>query len=178
MRTAKLTPWIALSLLVVAVPASEAHDEASGAAAYGRNLEFVGGRAVQLADAIPAEQYGWRPMEGVRSVSEAIMHLASANYFFAGQLGLPAPEGLDVGGMEAITDKVECVKALEASNAHLAEAFAGIGDTGAEMDVFGRPGTTEDMMLVAIGHVHEHFGQLIAYARSNQIVPPWSGGGE
>ena len=24
------------------------------------------------------------------------------------------------------------------------------------------------------GDMHEHLGQLIAYARTNQIVPPWS----
>jgi hypothetical protein len=23
-------------------------------------------------------------------------------------------------------------------------------------------------------HIHEHLGQLIAYARTNKIVPPWS----
>lgn len=28
-------------------------------------------------------------------------------------------------------------------------------------------------MLVG-GDMHEHLGQLIAYARTNRIVPPWS----
>ena len=177
-RTSSACALACALALAVAVPPATAEEEApDGPGAYGRNLEFVGGRAVQLAEAIPAEAYGWRPMEGVRSVSEAIMHMASANYFFAGRMGVAAPEGLDVQGMESITDKAECVKALEASNAQLAKAFAGIGNTGEAMEIFGRPGTMEDMMLIAIGHVHEHFGQLIAYARANQIAPPWSGGG-
>jgi len=166
---------VAIALSMVAATVAE-EESSGGAAAYGRNLEFVGGRAVQLAEAVPAEAYGWRPMEGVRSVSEAVMHMASANYFFAGQMGVAPPEGLEVQGMEAITDKAECVKALEASNAQLAKAFAGITDTEEAMEIFGRPGTMEDMMLIAIGHVHEHFGQLIAYARANEIAPPWSGG--
>lgn len=165
-----------VSMFGLVAPALAEEEAAGGPGAYGRNLEFVGGRAVQLADAIPAESYGWRPMEGVRSVSEAIMHMASANYFFAGRMGVTAPEGLDVQGMEAITDKAKCVEALEASNAHLAKAFAGVKDTDEAMEIFGRPGTMEDMMLIAIGHVHEHFGQLIAYARANEIAPPWSGG--
>ena len=95
-------------------------------------------------------------------------------HFFASRLGLAMPEGVDPSSMDAITDKAECVKILRESNAHLAKAFTAITDRSGEVDLFGQPATTEDMMLVAIGHVHEHFGQLIAYARSNQITPPWS----
>ena len=28
--------------------------------------------------------------------------------------------------------------------------------------------------LLAVVHEHEHLGQLIAYARTNGVVPPWS----
>ena len=54
--------------------------------------------------------------------------------------------------------------------------FDSVEDPKAAITIFGNPGTVEDMMLMAIGHVHEHFGQLIAYARSNEVVPPWSKG--
>jgi hypothetical protein len=30
------------------------------------------------------------------------------------------------------------------------------------------------MWILTVGHLHEHLGQLIAYARSNNVVPPWS----
>lgn len=174
MAPRRISLAFALALLVGTFVPALANAQSEGPGAYARNLGFVGGRAVELADAVPAEAYGWRPMEGVRSVSEAIMHMAAANYFFAGQLGFARPEGIDPSGMEAITDKAECVKALEASNAHLAKAFDAVVDPNAAIDIFGNPGTVEDMMLVAIGHVHEHFGQLIAYARSNNVAPPWS----
>ena len=175
-RTTPLT-LLAVILLVTAVTPALADDQETvntATAAYARNLAFVGDRAVQLAEAIPAESYGWRPMEGVRSVSEAIMHMAGANYFFAGRLGTEVPEGVDPQAMEQITDKGECVSALQASIEHLSNAYAAVGDVQAKTDLFGNEGTIEDMMLVAIGHVHEHFGQLIAYARSNGIAPPWS----
>jgi hypothetical protein len=29
-------------------------------------------------------------------------------------------------------------------------------------------------MLATVTHLHEHLGQLIAYARSNNVEPPWS----
>lgn len=162
-------------LLAAAVPAFADHHEN----AYTSNLAFVGGRTVDLAEAIPQDKYGWRPMEGVRSVSEAIAHIAGANYFFAGRLGTPAPEGVDVSNLEKETDKAKLIAVLKASNEHLAKAFGAVKDRNAKTDIFGREGTVEQMMLIAIGHVHEHFGQLIAYARSNHVTPPWSqGGGE
>ena len=72
-------------------------------------------------------------------------------------------------------DNAEDVQeALKASLEHLNKALGQVDDLHAAMDVFGREGTVEDMVLVAVGHVHEHFGQLIAYARSNRVVPPWS----
>ncbi len=38
-----------------------------------------------------------------------------------------------------------------------------------------RPGSTVgDQLILLQFHAHEHLGQLIAYARVNSIVPPWS----
>jgi len=34
--------------------------------------------------------------------------------------------------------------------------------------------TRRAMWIGATTHLHEHLGQLIAYARSNGVVPPWS----
>lgn len=161
----------ALVLLLGAVVPAGAEEPTS---AYAKNLAFVGGRAVQLAEAIPEDKYGWRPMDAVRSVSEAIMHIAAANYFFAGRLGMPTPEGVDPSTLESVTAKADCIAALKASNEQLSKAFDAVTDRNAKTDLFGREATVEDMMLIAIGHVHEHFGQLIAYARSNHVVPPWS----
>ena len=169
MKTTRIAAVCALALLLTpTLPAL------AGSDSYTRNLAFVGERTVQLVEAIPEENFGWRPMEGVRSVSEAAMHMASANYFFGGRLGTAAPEGIDTENMEKITAKAEVVAALKASLDHMSKAFAAVEDSSAEMDIFGREGTVEGMMLIAIGHVHEHFGQLIAYARSNEVVPPWS----
>jgi len=39
---------------------------------------------------------------------------------------------------------------------------------------FGRQMPVEANITTAMADMHEHLGQLIAYARSNRIVPPWS----
>jgi hypothetical protein len=44
-----------------------------------------------------------------------------------------------------------------------------------ELSVFGSSMTGLDLWVLTTTHLHEHLGQLIAYARSNGVVPPWSG---
>jgi hypothetical protein len=40
--------------------------------------------------------------------------------------------------------------------------------------LFGRDATILETSLVMSGDLHEHLGQLIAYARMNGVKPPWS----
>ena len=51
-------------------------------AAFLADVETVRGKFVGLAQAFPQDKYGWRPMEGVRSVSEVLMLAASEGYGF------------------------------------------------------------------------------------------------
>jgi len=50
-------------------------------------------------------------------------------------------------------------------------------DVQRSVQVFGRGSTVDGMYLRIIVHANEHMGQLVAYARMNGIVPPWSQGG-
>ena len=52
-----------------------------------------------------------------------------------------------------------------------------MASSGGELDrevVLGTPTTVGDVWIRAVVHLHEHLGQSIAYARSNEVVPPWS----
>ena len=40
--------------------------------------------------------------------------------------------------------------------------------------VFGQDRSAAEIAQFVGGDLHEHLGQLIAYARMNHIVPPWS----
>jgi hypothetical protein len=46
-----------------------------------------------------------------------------------------------------------------------------------EADFFGQRVAASTAVMMASADMHEHLGQLIAYARTNEIVPPWSRGG-
>ncbi|HUP50884.1 MAG TPA: hypothetical protein VM198_00305, partial [Longimicrobiales bacterium] len=39
---------------------------------------------------------------------------------------------------------------------------------------FGQQMPVHANIATAMADMHEHLGQLIAYARANQVVPPWS----
>ena len=57
------------------------------------------------------------------------------------------------------------------------EANDAMDETADELDrevVLGTPTTVGDVWIRAIVHIHEHLGQSIAYARANEVVPPWS----
>ena len=129
-----------------------------------------------LANAFSEEQYNWRPAEGIRSVGEAILHTAAANYFLATKLGFTPPDDVDMMGMEKITGKDNVMETLNKSFVFVLDKLGQINpdDYGKEVDLGFSKLSTLATMMVVLDHTGEHKGQLIAYARSVGVVPPWS----
>ncbi len=137
----------------------------------------VQGQVVQLAEAFDEGQYDWRPQEGVRSVRESLLHIAAANYFLASKMGHTPPEDVDFMTMEAnITGKDNVLAALKQSNAFILDKIGqeNIARFGEEVDFGFAKFNRLAGLLIILEHNGEHKGQLIAYARSNDVVPPWS----
>jgi uncharacterized damage-inducible protein DinB len=132
---------------------------------------------ISLAEAMPADKYAWRPGEGVRSVGEVYMHVATANYFLPTFWGIKVPAGIDLRGLEKEgADKAKTVATLKQSFDYFRQAMDGLSDAdlGKPIDFFGHKTTAAYAMLQAVFHAREHLGQSIAYARVNGVVPPWS----
>jgi uncharacterized damage-inducible protein DinB len=140
-----------------------------------RQFDDAAGKITQLAEKMSAENYAWRPMEGVRSTSEVFMHVASGCYGYARALGSPAPEGVNPREFDKITDKAQVVETVKKAIAH-ARAALEAADLDKQITFRRRPGATREAALALTVHLHEHLGQAIAYARSNKVVPPWSEG--
>lgn len=171
----RLSLCIALALLS-AVPAVVAAADASYTADLVRDVNDVEGKIVGLAKAIPSDKYSWAPSEGVRSVSQALMHVAGGNYFFPTLFGKEIPQGVDPQTIEAISDPAQVLTTLEASFANLRSLIEGTPADKLEeqMSMFGQETTVAGALHQAVSHCHEHLGQLIAYARSLGVTPPWS----
>ena len=139
-------------------------------------LGYNQGQIAALAQEFSEDQYDWRPAEGVRSVSEVILHLASANYYIGSGLGFAAPEDVDMQAIEQITGKENVISALNKSFEFVKEKLGQIpsADFEKEVDLGFMKTSKLNGMLIILDHSGEHKGQLIAYARSNGVVPPWS----
>lgn len=142
------------------------------------SISYTSGQIMQLAQAIPADKYAWTPQAGVRSVAQVCAHMISANYFFATKLGAKVP--VDVK-METIENDLKTKDAiateLKRSFELVINSIKNTPDASLGTKVeFPWPGEYTNMSasLIAMGHANEHLGQLIAYARMNNITPPWS----
>jgi DinB family protein len=147
-------------------------------AAFIADIEVMRGKFVGLANAFPQDKYTWRPMDGVRSVSEVLMLIASEGYGFVptavgGKAGL---ERDAMQGLSKVTDKAQVIDHLNKAFAHAKKELeaADPATLVAKRRVMGQERALPDIVLAVGGDMHEHLGQLIAYARTNHIVPPWS----
>jgi uncharacterized damage-inducible protein DinB len=133
-------------------------------------------KVLSLADAFPAKTYGWRPMDGVRSTSEVFVHIAASNYMLPSLVGVKSPVNNARDLEKTLTDKQKVVEFLKQSFAHLRQAILNTSEKDLEKPAkFFQEGTTvRGVYFLTATHLHEHLGQLIAYARENRIVPPWS----
>ncbi len=141
-------------------------------------LNYASGQIIQLAEAMPAEKYDWTPEEEVRTFSGVMLHVISANYFFATKLGATLPAGVNMETLESdLTSKEQLISAVKQSSELIVGAIQNVKDADLPNKVeFPFPGeyTTMTAILIGLSHTNEHLGQMIAYARSNDVVPPWS----
>lgn len=133
-------------------------------------------RVLELAEAMPADMYSWRPEEETRSVGEVYTHIAQANYMMLGSLGVSAPDGVDVDAIGSLTEKDEIVQALDESITFVLDAVKELPEEklSETVELFGRTVTGEGVLVFILNHTSEHVGQSIAYARMNNVMPPWS----
>lgn len=147
-------------------------------AAFIADLEVMRGKFVGLAEAFPADKMTYRPMEGVRSVAEVLALAASEGYSFVptnfgGKAGATREE---MAALRTSTDKAALIAALNKAFAHAKSELEAVDPatlTG-KRAVMGQQRSVVETALMIGGDLHEHLGQLIAYARANRVVPPWS----
>ena len=178
-RARRALASVTLALFVAAAPAT------AQKAGFAEDFETLRGKFTSLAGAMGTDTYGWRPMEGVRSVSEVYMLIAAEAYYLPGMWGATPPEGIEVGNrmweeLAAITDRAEVLEHLERSFAYATAELEKLpaARLSEEIQFFGEQRTLAAGLYIMLADMHEHLGQAIAYARTNHVVPPWSAGSQ
>ncbi len=162
------------------------HDE------YLEELRGASKELTMLAEAMPAENYGWRPGPGVRSVSGVYVHVAASDFMLLAMVGKPLPKSYypNAGahptaqqmykwGSELehkVTAKADVVRMLEEAVTAAEHNFraADEAELNGAAEFFGEKTTIRRIYLRILAHSSEHLGQSIAYARVNGVAPPWS----
>ncbi|TVR29349.1 MAG: DinB family protein [Balneolaceae bacterium] len=134
-------------------------------------------KVISLAETMPEEIYNWSPDGEAMSVARVFMHIARHNYMIPERwLGIPAPDHIQQGEMEQISDKETVVRMLKESVEHV-RGFS--GELTNEklfqpVTIFGEETHGWAALMLLISHMNEHVGQSVSYARMNGVVPPWS----
>jgi len=161
--------------------------------AFLADMETVHEKTLALARAIPEDKYDWRPTPEVRTVGNVLLHMSMEWYFI-----LPAAVGGTVtpdwpsfpearAQLFAITAKKDVLDQLERAWTYaraqitgvtVAQMLAARPDSALRAAKLPLPPDSRFSALTAMlwqaGDSHEHLGQLITYARSVGVTPPWS----
>ena len=145
------------------------------------DLEQMRDKFLSLAEAFPGELWDWTPMEGVRSVRDVMVLIVTEGHVFPAMWGATPPMGAASGfGAEtarvAAMSKADVIREMERSFDYMIDAFGSMtaSDLVADASWFGQATNGTGIVVRSVVDMHEHLGQSIAYARMNQIVPPWS----
>jgi uncharacterized damage-inducible protein DinB len=142
-----------------------------------QDLQVMQKQFADLAEAMPAAKFTWRPGEGVRSVSEVFLHIASLNFSLAPKFGAaPVPDFAQKDFEKSTTDKAKIIAQLNQSFDYVRAALDKRSNKELEKIVkeFGPEASEGDVVFLIVSDAHEHLGQAVAYARMNGVVPPWT----
>ncbi|HYT68085.1 MAG TPA: DinB family protein [Vicinamibacterales bacterium] len=132
----------------------------------------------QSAELMPDATFDYRPVDGVRSFSEILAHVAGASYAMcAAAKDEKTPFAEDYFEKNA-KGRAAIAKATTEAIAYCDAAFTALTDANAGQMVPNPLGdgqrTRTSVLVLQIGHDNEHYGNLVTYFRMNGIVPPSS----
>src|SRR6516165_9983014 len=128
------------------------------------------------AEAMPVEDYGYKPHPDSRTFAALVGHVAAANYLFcATAKGAPlSSTPVMTGNFERLTDKAALVKALNESLTYCDAVYESTTDAN-----FNDPVTTPALgpmkatptvrglvLMFNTTHNNEHYGNIVVYMRA------------
>ncbi len=168
---------LAILLCLLALPAFSQEKQSSDNPFSGINkagYTRTKGILLRSADKMPEENYGFKPVDTVRTYGQIIGHLADAQYLFCSIASGDKNPGLNVEKTK--TSKADLVAALRDAFAYCDKVYDSMTDTASLQTVkfFGNDAPKYAVLQINVGHNMEHYGNLVTYMRMKGIVPPTS----
>ncbi len=153
------------------------------ASIYDDQMTLIEREVVSLAEAMPADAYGFAPTEGrfdgVRSFGQQVTHLATMIYMTAALVleeRSPYGPGTHNNGPDDLRSKDDVLPYLTDAIAYARRAVATLTADN-YLDPVPSAFGSMPRSAVAVGiafHSFNHYGQMVVYARMNGVVPPAS----
>jgi len=151
---------------------------------YEDQLSGIEKEMVSLAEAMPADRYDFAPtngaFKGVRTFAEQTKHAAAVIYLVAAAT-LEEKPPVDTNGEkgpDSIRTKAQCVAFLKDAFAYAHKAMKSLTPANqvqlVKSPFGGPPEARGNAAAVAVWHSFDHYGQMVVYARMNNVVPPAS----
>ena len=138
----------------------------------------IGRKLIGMAEDFPEDKYDFKPVQGVRSFAEVMLHVSGSMYYFTNPaLGqkLPAEEDPKRDNYKTKAAVVAFVKKCveDGANAIKTKGDKGMAEWTTDPES-KQPVQISDLAYGLIEHSGEHYGQLVVYYRLNTLVPPES----
>jgi hypothetical protein len=175
-----------MMFLALAFASSALAADMTVARLYDSQLSGVEGEMLPLVKEVPESAFGFAPktgaFKGARTFAEQAKHVATVMYMVAAaSLGQKPPIDLGSGenGPDSVKTKEQIVKYLSDAFAYTHKAMNALTDKNQlEMVKAPFPGAPDmaraGIANIAIGHTFDHYGQMVVYARMNNVIPPAS----
>jgi len=145
------------------------------------DIEGLRKKFMALATAVPADKRTWRPMAGTRTFREVFAHIAAEGNTETAMFGRPLPAGslADFDAEEARLKQLpddQLIAVMDQAMQRLSTTLGGLSRATINTPIryYGQSTLPRVAATYTLNDLHEHLGQVVAYARMNSIVPPWS----
>jgi uncharacterized damage-inducible protein DinB len=164
-----MTSRVLLLLVVIVSTLASAAPSARANSEYSMHLDALTKLSIAVAQAMPADQYTFRPHPESMTFGELMSHIASTNYQFCAGL-----KNVNPPPTPSPIDKDAVVKFLGDSFSYCSAIIANLTDqqlASPHDSPDGRmPG--REVLLAMYVHVAHHRGQAEIYLRDKGIKPP------
>ena len=136
----------------------------------------VTARVIGVAEAMPAEKYAYKPTAEVGTFGDQVRHLCMAmRILLANAEGKQIPlEDVNLDRLKSKDELIAELRRMADEGAAVIRRVSGRNDGEVvESQFFGRT-TRRFLIIQAIAHDNNHYGQMVMYLRLNGIAPPAS----
>lgn len=163
----KYSFFIYLLLWVYLPISAQSYFNSQYASVWSRSGEYT----LEVAEAMPEENYNFKPEGGSMTFKEQLVHITQNLYFLSMKINNDHPELIK---KEGSLNKEEIIENLKKSIEHVAQLIQIADDylLNEKLNFSGENMTKENIFYLMRDHMAHHRGQIILHLRMNGIQAP------